>query len=104
MEQSSVVEVTGLDGLRGTLDTSAATDAHAVLTLDDGMRIRVPMSMLQRRSERSYSIPLSRSQLSQPAQSTPASPVVIPVVREEARVGKREVETGRVRIRKLVRE
>jgi uncharacterized protein (TIGR02271 family) len=104
MEQSSVVEVTGLDGLRGTLDTSAATDAHAVLTLDDQTRVRVPMSMLQRQTERHYFIPLSRSQLTGSAESTPTPPVVVPVVREEARVAKREIETGRVRVRKLVRE
>src|SRR4051812_37594004 len=104
MDQSKIVEVTGLDGLREPIDAPADTDAQTLLTLDDGTRVRVPTSALERRSERSYFLPLSRSQLTQSAESSPAEHVVVPVVHEEARFATRQVETGRVRVRKLVRE
>jgi uncharacterized protein (TIGR02271 family) len=105
MKNPTLAEVTGPDGLHGTIDGAPPDGTAAVIRLDDGRELLAPPGLLERRGERSYYLPLSRAQL--PTTAAPDRPhdqVVVPVVREEARIGTRTVETGRVRVRKLVRE
>jgi uncharacterized protein (TIGR02271 family) len=114
---ASSVEVTGPDGLVGTIDTAACpidgSGREVEVVLADGRRLRVPVGLLRKEADGRYHLPLKASQLARHAasgQSAVASEgvaeatVAIPVVREEVRVGKRVQETGRVRIRKVVRE
>lgn len=102
MNESKIAEVTGPDGLHGTVDATPCADGHVLIRLDDGGQLRVPASVLERRpGERGYYLPLGRAALGLAASSEHA---VVPVVEEEVRFGTRQVETGRVRVRKLVRE
>jgi uncharacterized protein (TIGR02271 family) len=82
-------------------------DDQVLITFDQNQRIQVPLDMLRRREDGSYVLPISLSALhdgtvSRQREGDDNIVAVIPVVVEEARVAKRQVETGRVRIQKSV--
>ena len=115
MNASSRAEVTGPDGLRGTIDTSLwpldGSRKEVQVILADGRRLMVPVSLLRREGDSSYHLPLVAAQLDshtrEPARASSGvdeATVAIPVVHEQLHVGKRVEEAGRVRIRKVVRE
>jgi uncharacterized protein (TIGR02271 family) len=115
MNASSQVEVTGPDGLRGTIDTSLwpldGSRKEVQVILADGRRLMVPVSLLRRDGDSSYHLPLVAAQLeshtrvaAEAASGVQEATVAIPVVHEQLHVGKRAEEAGRVRIRKVVRE
>jgi uncharacterized protein (TIGR02271 family) len=114
---SSSVEVTGPDGLVGTIDTAACpldgSRREVEIVLADGRRLTVPVELLRKEPDGRYHLPLRTEQLTRheagggqaaASQGIAEATVAIPVVHEEARVEKRVEETGRVRIRKVVRE
>jgi uncharacterized protein (TIGR02271 family) len=115
---SSSVEVTGPDGLVGTIDTTAwpldGSRREVEVVLADGRRLRAPVGLLRKEADGRYHLPLPTDQLTRheatarpvaaASEGVAEATVAIPVVREELRVGKRVEETGRVRIRKVVRE
>lgn len=124
--------VTGAGGLRGTMfATSRFLDERPqrLLRLADGREFVVPAKALQARDDGSYFLNMPPGELERYAASAPSAaggaapqlersvPVqpqapagdtgtdtVIPVVQEELEVGRRTVETGRVRIHKTVSE
>jgi len=65
--QTHATQVTGRDGLRGTLaEPELLDDPHtlaALLVLDDGSQVWLPVSMLSRAEDGSYSIPFSHADL-----------------------------------------
>lgn len=78
----------------------------ASIRLEDGRHIYVPQNMLIAQEDGSFSLLLGEAELGT-FLSDPqliAEPPAIPVVAEELEVGKRTIETGRVRIHKSVRE
>lgn len=108
-DRADHVTVFDSEGVRGTLPahTLHQADDRVLITFDQDRRIQVPLDMLHRREDGSYVLPMSLRALhdtavSQQREGDDNIVAVIPVVVEEARVAKRQVETGRVRIRKTV--
>lgn len=98
--------IIGNDGLAGTIaDQQISPSAdHIAVQLDNGPRIMVPRSLLTKQSDDSYTVPISLRDISSTERAQTKEETVIPVVAEELVVGKRTVETGKVRIQKTVRE
>ncbi|MDB4930158.1 MAG: hypothetical protein JWM10_2642 [Myxococcaceae bacterium] len=88
------------DGVMGRVEAWQPDDgggAKALVLLDDGKRMWVPGTALAARPDGGYTLPLGRAHLD-------AAAVVIPVMAERVDVGRRVVETGVVRVRKVVHE
>ena len=101
---SSPLLVVGRDGWEGTLVAAPESGAeHAIVRLDDGQSLHVPLSALRRESETTYRLDLSRAELSR-YRAHEGDSTVIPIIEERASVSTREVESGRVRIHKQVTE
>jgi uncharacterized protein (TIGR02271 family) len=112
----TTVEVTGPGPWRGTIDVSAwpldGSHPQVQVVLDDGRRLMVPFGLLQPRGGTGdgYRLPLSIGELDAAAATrsadadTAKSPAVVPVIEEELKVDKRTVESGGVRIRRVVTE
>lgn len=98
------------DGLTGTMPRSRVErgDRVVVVTLDDGRLLEAPASAFARRDDDSFDLPirLDRAAASGAGAETDDASrrVVIPVVAEALEVGKRTVESGKVRLRKTVEE
>jgi len=88
------------------------SDIRRVIRLKDGQQIRVPDDLIVARPDGGFFLMLSADDLPPEAESdtTEASAVdtrerlVVPIVAEEFTVGKRTVETGRIRIHQTVDE
>jgi uncharacterized protein (TIGR02271 family) len=99
--------VWGKDGLRGTLLPSSAHDPSQVgVRLDSGQQLLVPAEMLVRQQDGSAYLPLSPADIEQyrPRHGADEATLVVPVIEEEIDVQKQQVETGKVRITKVVHE
>ena len=133
-KRAKVVTVTDSEGLRGTIDTSSPTlnkrDRQALVHMEDGQQLLVPIDELQKQEDGSFTLPFSLRQLTSDPQLALAGrgrrgaddvggvgradasragdgeggTVVVPVVAETLQVEKRVVEAGRVRVSKVVRE
>jgi uncharacterized protein (TIGR02271 family) len=93
------------EGVRGTLEapfTEAGGDERARVQLADGRRLLLPPGVLERQDHGTLIFRGSFEELAGAAGG--GGEIVVPVVEEELRVGKRVVETGRVRVTKTVRE
>jgi len=110
-----MVEVTGPDGLRGTIDTARCpldgSRKEVLVDLSDGRHLMVPLGLLRREDNGSYHLPLVADQLAtherkgiEASVGIADAQVAVPVVQEQLVVGKRVEEAGRVRIRKVIRE
>lgn len=108
MAHSKPMIVTGKNNLRGTIEPGEQPpgDKNRVLVrLDNGQKVWISSDMLILQDDQSYYLPLDLAQLEQlPGQARNSETVTIPVVEEELEVQKRQVETGRVRITKVVQE
>jgi len=98
--------IIGNDGLAGTIaDHQGSSSAdHIVVQFDNGSRVMVPRSLLRKQSDDSYAVPISLDDVRSAEHGQTGAETVIPVVAEELVVGKRTVETSKVRIHKTVRE
>jgi len=118
--------VTDRDGLRGRIDTTTPQTREGgrpevLVHLDDGRQALVPVDELVLQNDGSFIIPFSLSDLARPQRretvgNTDDQPtvssnrtredgsIVMPVVAETLDVRKRKVETGGVRIKKIVHE
>jgi uncharacterized protein (TIGR02271 family) len=105
-----VVMVTGKNGMRGTIDTTAwpldGSKAEVLVQLESGQRVLVPREALIQQGEGHYALTMDVANLAQQhAESAlQQQPHVLPVIVEELDVQKRPRETGRVRITKRVHE
>jgi len=116
MRSSHPISVTGKDGFHATLDPAArASDPDSslqdssltLLRLDDGQELWVPADRLARREDDSYFIDFSREELDRwaaPSHASTEDRTIVPVLEERLDVQKQAVETGRVRVRKVVHE
>src|SRR5437762_3047622 len=103
--------VRGKDGCRGTMVSTAphtaSHPAHVLTHLDSGEQLLVPTAVMIRQPDGSYDVPLRLAELV-PSESEGRSDTgdtrVVPVIAEELTVDKRVVETGKVRITKVVHE
>jgi len=114
--------VLDVEGNRGTVAAqSLQAGGQLLIHFDQNRRVQVPAEMLHRREDGTYYLPLSLRELSNGTVTLDYDALdrdaegsmsegsaegnivsVIPVVVEEAQVGKRTIETGRVRITKRV--
>ena len=90
------------DGRLGTILEETSEKAHnpegtVDLLFEDGERRIVPSSSLVEQADGTFALDLSR------LATAAHSEVVVPLVAETVEVGKRTVETGKVRIRKTVK-
>lgn len=99
------------DGVRGTVIStppqSPSSATHLLVQLDGGQRVVVPVNALRQQPDGSYHLPLSLATLEHAPGAPHAAhdnPLVVPVIVEELDVQKRVVETGKVRITKVVHE
>lgn len=111
------------DGLRGVIDLTSPSlrsgASEIPVQLADGTQVVVPATALQKQPDGNFYLPASFVEFSRErgeamraaaaattgaATSSITESAVLPVIAEELHVGKRTVETGRVRIRKFVRE
>lgn len=98
MGQRSVAPVVLRDGTRGTLEAWREDDGAALaLVRVDGRAVWVHADALALQSDGSYALPVERSQLD-------GQGAVIPVLAEALHVDRRVVETGTVRLRKVVHQ
>jgi uncharacterized protein (TIGR02271 family) len=111
MTPARVVTVTSADGIRGRIDTTTwpldGGQPEVLVQLDDGRQVLVPVEALHRQEDGSYALHLDPAELEarQGAGSQVSErPLVVPVMVEALEINKRRVETGRVRIRKIVHE
>lgn len=124
-EKSAIV--TDRDGLRGRIDAyvpqaqGEGSRPEVFVHLDDGRQVLMPVDELVLQNDGSFTVPFSLSDVAHPQQRVTASEaddetlitsnrtredgrIVMPVVAETLDVQKRKVETGGVRIKKVVHE
>jgi uncharacterized protein (TIGR02271 family) len=105
------------NGERGMVDSVEAEDSaldRITIRLSTRQSLDVPRNLLVRREHGVYSIPATFEQLlttgtrdlsvETERAETREDQRVIPVISEDVKIGKREVETGRVRVSKTVHE
>ncbi|HVF49199.1 MAG TPA: YsnF/AvaK domain-containing protein [Pyrinomonadaceae bacterium] len=118
-QRARAVLVTDRNGLRGTIDASSpeldSGRGQALVHLENGQQAFVPVDELHLQNDGSYALAFSFSeliQMSAPPRDTRTGgrtrdeqeTVVVPVVAERLDVQKRKVESGGVRIKKIVHE
>lgn len=100
-------EVWGKDGLCGTLLPSSEADPSQVgVRLDSGEQLLVPAEMLVQQQDGSVYLPVSLADIEPYCHRHGAdeATLVVPVIEEEIDVQTQQVETGKVRITKVVHE
>lgn len=103
--------VYGKDGLRGLIVPSPPSTQHDasqwLIELDNGQRLLVPAEHFIQQEDGSYYLPLSCMEIEQQLYHSDVHAgdrLVIPVIAEELDVQKQVVETGKVRVTKVVHE
>lgn len=111
MTQHDLITIVGKNGLRGTINSDWQTSSHDIsqvrIQLENGQQILVPTDALIAQDDGSYYLPLSITDVEhyRKGRSMEQSGILtIPVIVEELDVHTHTVETGKVRITKLVRE
>lgn len=100
-------QVVGEDGLRGRITDQVQADdgvTYVFVEFDGGERARIPTTMLRAQADGSLLVTLRESELQEAERTATGKRLIIPVIAEQLEVGKRTVETGRMRVRKVVRE
>jgi uncharacterized protein (TIGR02271 family) len=99
------------DGLWGIVVSGApplpSNAAQVVVQTENGQQFLVPTELLVQQPDGSYSLPLRLAELEHSGSEHRGhqdEPMVVPVLVEELEVQKRPVETGKVRITKVVHE
>lgn len=111
MQIADASKVQDTDGVWGTVVSGSphlcSTAAHVVVQTESGQQFLVPTDLLVPQPDGSYSLLRRLAELehygSEPGVHQD-EPLVVPVVVEELEVQKRAVETGKVRMTKVVRE
>jgi uncharacterized protein (TIGR02271 family) len=110
MDLPEIVRVTGPGSRCGTIDTAAwpldNSRAEVLVQFEGGASMLVPRDALVRQDDGSYHLTLDSAALERrgagDGRSSP--PLVLPIIDEALDVHTTTVETGRVRIRKIVHE
>ena len=111
MHIASSSKVKDKDGIWGTVVSGSphlfSNAAQVVVQTESGQQILVPTDMLVQQPDGSYSLPRRLAELEHYGSEHRVhqdEPMVVPVLVEELDVQKRPVETGKVRITKVVHE
>ncbi len=100
---TSEAPVLDRDGRRGVLEAPPG-GGRAALRLDSGARVEVPAGRLAAQPDGSYRLDVAFGDLELETWAQDAEAITLPVAEERLRVGKREVETGRVRLTRRVEQ
>ena len=111
MHRAGSSKVQDKDGLWGTVVSGSpplpSSAAQVVVQTESGQQCLVPTELLVQQPDGSYALPRCLAEFAY-AGSAPRghqdAPMVVPVLVEELEVQKRPVETGKVRITKVVHE
>lgn len=103
MRSTPEAHVTGRDGLHGTIEdcTSIGCGTQEVpLKLDDGRCVLVPGELLIKQADGSYYLALAPEDVERASRPDhPGEPVnVVPLIEERARIDRKRVQTGTVRV------
>ncbi|MHB0857335.1 MAG: YsnF/AvaK domain-containing protein [Anaerolineae bacterium] len=93
-QRAKLIEVQGANG----------QPARLLALTDRGQRIALSDDLIQRQDDGTRIVPFTFSELERQSEGYGTEQVVIPVVSEQLKVGRRTTETGRVRLTKLVHE
>jgi uncharacterized protein (TIGR02271 family) len=111
MDLAGSKTVTDAEGVCGRVVPASpdvrSTAAHIVVQLDKGPQVLVPTHLLIQQPDGNYALPCRLAELehAHSAHEAPQpEPLVVPVVVEELEVQKRPIETGKVRLTKIVHE
>src|SRR5688500_13229460 len=111
MSSEAQVNVTTADGVHGTIDTAQwpldGSRPDVLVRLADGRALMTPVEVLARQDDGSYHMGLVGADLNDldaALEVAGGRRVVVPAIEERLLLGKREVETGRVVVRKRVVE
>jgi uncharacterized protein (TIGR02271 family) len=111
MNPPTTVTVTDPQGGRGTIDTVAwpldGSRAEVLVQFEGGQQVLVPLELLVRQGDSSYRLTVDAAAWEHrrgAGADAREPPLVLPVIEETLAVDTRPVETGRVRIRKVVTE
>jgi uncharacterized protein (TIGR02271 family) len=111
MTPPATVRVTGPGDFRGTIDTAEwpldGSRAEVLVELECGALMLVPLEELVRQDDGSYRLNFDPAALERPrgaGDKMQEPPLVLPLIQETLDVHTSPVETGRVRVRKVVRE
>jgi uncharacterized protein (TIGR02271 family) len=111
MPDSEAIQVFGREGLSGTVlyPLPASKTEKARLQLNNGQIVEVPASLLTRRADGVYEIPLGPGDLAEPVSDasenqSSTNETVVPVLAEELDIQKQSVPTGGVRVHRRVLE
>jgi uncharacterized protein (TIGR02271 family) len=108
MASAETVQVTGPGGLRGTIDTVAwpldSSRAEVLIQFEGGTSMLVPRDTLARQDDGSYHLTLDSAIFEQRGAGGRVrdASIVLPVTQETLEVHTTPVETGHIRIRKVV--
>jgi uncharacterized protein (TIGR02271 family) len=98
-------------GVHGTIDTTAwpldGRRAEVLVQFESGQQVLVPLELLVRQADGSYRLTVNPAAWERPrgaGAEASEPPLVLPIMEETLTVDTRRVETGRVRIRKVVHE
>jgi uncharacterized protein (TIGR02271 family) len=110
MQTSGSMMVHGKDGWRGTVVPASPSQPDALqilIQLDNGQQLLVSAETLVQQQDGSYYLPLTLEELEQYCRrprSEAGKTTVVPIIEEELDVQKRVVETGKVRVTKVMHE
>jgi uncharacterized protein (TIGR02271 family) len=111
MQIASASKVKDRDGVWGTVVSGAphlpSSAAQVVVQTEDGQQFLVPTDLLVQQPDGSYALPRRLAELEHYGSKHGGhqdEPLVVPVLVEELEVQKRPVETGKVRITKVIHE
>jgi uncharacterized protein (TIGR02271 family) len=110
MESVHSAVVRGQDGWCGTVLTpepaTRSDPAHVRVQLENGEHYLVPTAVLRPQPDGSLYVPLRRAELVPMPREEDVETIyaVVPVLKEEVNIHKRVVETGKVRLTKVVHE
>lgn len=101
--------VTDLEGISvdfvEVADDLSPDEVRAAITFANGRRVLIPRTLMLPQEDGKFFVPLSLSALAgQPLEQPPDADHVIPLAKEEVRIGKRSTATAKVRVTKHVQE
>jgi uncharacterized protein (TIGR02271 family) len=104
-------DVVGEGGLSGIIVSAIDSQEleHILLRLNGEHEIWVPKNLLEGRPDGTYYVPLSHDQVKavfagRDSESLTSPIYILPVVAEKLKVGRRKIDTGAVRVHKIVHE
>ncbi|CAN5651039.1 hypothetical protein BH10CHL1_BH10CHL1_26590 [soil metagenome] len=109
MESQKPIIVIDGTGRRGVVESDAMpamqSSAQVLIRFENMQPLAVPVDMLVLRADGHYDLPLNAAELTAKAsQDETNQTFVIPVIEEEVLINKRQVETGKIRVKKVVQE